>query len=810
MFDQSTLIKARDELFRSLGYTPHKPQREAHDAAESGLRVTLVSGGERAGKSYSEAKQAVWNTFRFIMTRGVKREGTKWKYSGEEMLGWIVAPTYDLARPEFDYIVDDLTELGLITGKKFVSRPNKGPCTIRLPFGTIETKSSTDPQKIAAKAPDWIIVCEVAQLDWYTWLKIMARSAEKRAPIWASGTLEESNLWFPRLLTEWNDPTRTSERSFFMPSWSNLAVFPGGMGDPEILHQESILEHDYFMERFGAVPRKPSGLVFPQFDPTKHVARMRMGKKLEFHYDTIVENGVEKEILSEITLPSDYPTEIAVDPGYAGAYAVMAVKIIDGMVFVFDEIYMQYATAREVIEECHDRGQHPWWPPIGGVIDVAGRQHAGMESHEEVWAAEAGLYLRSRPVGILDGIERYRSFLSVGPDRKPRLFYRDTCTNAIREHSLYKYPTPSPERPVKELPVDAHNHCVVGDTLIDMPGGRKKIADLVGQEPYVYCCINGKPAVRKAYDIHKTMENVPIVKVIMDRGELRCTPDHLVMLADGTYVQAQHLKYGDSLMALNRYISNDGYTRIAMTGQTKRTKSEHRLVYEQVYGPISRRMHVHHKDGRPWNNHPDNLIALSLEDHTSVHHKGKVISERQRKQISERSKRSWADNYDELAEMVRESAKAAHEANRGRPVTDATRQKLSVASREMWNKPGFREMMSRKRKGYRHKAESIEKMRKAKLEYWANKRKAENHRVIAVIPDGTADVYDMNVEEAHNFIANDVVIHNSLKAISYLLVDKFGYVETDKTPRIIEVPFSDMSDNYANYIARRWLPRELR
>lgn len=45
----------------------------------------------------------------------------------------------------------------------------------------------------------------------------------------------------------------------------------------------------------------------------------------------------------------------------------------------------------------------------------------------------------------------------------------------------------------------------------------------------------------------------------------------------------------------------------------------YRDVYVENFGDIPEGFHVHHIDGNPWNNHPDNLIALSAEDHAKIH-----------------------------------------------------------------------------------------------------------------------------------------------------------------------------------------------
>ena len=62
---------------------------------------------------------------------------------------------------------------------------------------------------------------------------------------------------------------------------------------------------------------------------------------------------------------------------------------------------------------------------------------------------------------------------------------------------------------------------------------------------------------------------------------------------------------------------------------------------------------------------------------------------------------------------------------------------------------------------------------------------APNHKVIAVIPAGRADVYDMEVPDFHNFVANGVVVHNSNKAIGYFLNTHFdlSYLKPKATLR---------------------------
>ena len=46
---------------------------------------------------------------------------------------------------------------------------------------------------------------------------------------------------------------------------------------------------------------------------------------------------------------------------------------------------------------------------------------------------------------------------------------------------------------------------------------------------------------------------------------------------------------------------------------------------------------------------------------------------------------------------------------------------------------------------------------------------------------GKADVYNMEVEKYHNFIANGIVVHNCIDAIRYILAE---WVEQGKCPQV--------------------------
>jgi hypothetical protein len=427
-----------------LGYHPSEKELEIHNSSQ---RVRIVGGGQGAGKSLLASKEII----KWILDYGRKSLDTEVptaeSHVKEKGLWWLVGPTYDLCRPEFSYLLDDLHMLDI---KCRDATPKVGGWSVTLPWGRVESKSTEDATKIAGWRPNGILVCEVAQLDHYAWLMVFGRAGQHNAPIMATGTFEpmasRGGAWYSRLWEEWQVGTE-DHKSFSLPTWSNTAIYPLGREDPRLKEIEAQYPPDLFMERFGGIPSKPSTLVFKEFDATKHVVRMEMHPKFDLIY------GESKE-LECIHLPWDYDVEIAVDPGYAGAYAVLALMVIDGIVYVFDEVYKQGWTAPQMIDECRGRS---WWPRVKrGVIDVAGTTHQGLDSHEEIWASLAKISLSSQLVPIADGIERHRSFLASGSG--VRLYYSPRCEQSIREYGEYKYRLPKEDRHVSEVPIDANNH----------------------------------------------------------------------------------------------------------------------------------------------------------------------------------------------------------------------------------------------------------------------------------------------------------------------------------------------------------------
>lgn len=399
-----------------MNYQPLPSQIPIHSSPE---RILLISGGEGSGKSYVTAAEIV------------SRYGT-WH------LVYIVGPKYEAAHKEVDYIYEDLLQIGA-TRKDLYQRPSRGKLVLKTVDGaTVETLSAEDGAKAitgTGESPDLLAMVEAGKQSYEIYLACRGRVARSRGTLILSGTIEESERWYPELIDRWRTTNPEGGKSFILPTWSNTRLYPGGRDDPEIKALEATYPADRFMERFGAVPCPPSGLVFKEFSYTEHVRESPYWRGDE---------GRQR-----------IPVEVWIDPGYAGAYNVTAVQIDGPQVDVIDEVYVQFGVASDVIGECMRR---PWWKQVKlGVMDIAGKAHVGMETgkatHDEYWKKEARIPIGMKRVLIDDGIQRTRTFLKSPFTGEPRIHFDPRCVKTAWEFSRgYQ------RHPETGKVIDKHNH----------------------------------------------------------------------------------------------------------------------------------------------------------------------------------------------------------------------------------------------------------------------------------------------------------------------------------------------------------------
>lgn len=179
--------------------------------------------------------------------------------------------------------------------------------------------------------------------------------------------------------------------------------------------------------------------------------------------------------------------------------------------------------------------------------------------------------------------------------------------------------------------------CFVKETRVSLASGKSlSFGELVedwerGVTHFGYATNKaGRVVVVPLVEPRLTKKNAPLVRVTLDNGEsVRCTPDHLFRLRDGSYRRADALQPGDSLMPLYRSVSSkaeghnlDGYERVWMNDRQEWVYTHYLAdAYNLRHGfDSAENGNVrHHVDVDKRNNDPRNLQRMTWDDHAALH-----------------------------------------------------------------------------------------------------------------------------------------------------------------------------------------------
>lgn len=374
---------------------------------------------------------------------------------------------------------------------------------------------------------------------------------------------------------------------------------------------------------------------------------------------------------------------------------------------------------------------------------------------------------------------------------------------------------------------DEFNRCVLGSTKVKLLDGTsmtmKELHDTYGtdKEFYVYGCTKeGNFIPGKAHSWGITRKSAELVEVKLDNGKsIICTPDHAFMLRNGKYVNAEDLTQGTSLMAMY-FGSKGGRETVSVAGSPK--QFTHRLVGNYLHNNyVSEGLHCHHTDRNVLNNDPRNLEVLTPTAHSYEHRMEKtewtrteegkeilaqVMVENFKNNIDKREVSRLATIRDEVkGGTFRKAIKEGHNTSEYLEA-QSSRAKSQWESGQFDNIDRQSALIKNRRtqlinfieklflEGYEVTEENYEELRKAntgrgKLAYRSahvsnakettgitvgeaieivKNAQPKNHKVVSVTKlDYTEDVYDIYVEDCHNFLVDlednsGVVIHNCI------------------------------------------------
>ena len=292
------------------------------------------------------------------------------------------------------------------------------------------------------------------------------------------------------------------------------------------------------------------------------------------------------------------------------------------------------------------------------------------------------------------------------------------------------------------------NPCVVGETLIAVADGRNAIPisqlAIEGFDVPVYCTnpSSGRTEIRMGRNPRKTGESREVWKLVLDDGtSLIATPGHKVLTKNLEYIEIKDLKPGTSLTPFNTFNSNN-YRQICnaganMSGGAKRNRRQYRLIHDFHHGETnSKKYAIHHDDYNSKNDSIDNLKVMLHEDHRRLHADGMM----------------GTDNpYFKMTDLWKKDF-ASHPGNRNGRYSGHSNEALISEGRNVFLEHG--KFTCKLWQAHAKKIGAPQFVgNKFRFGTWNNFKSVvvNNHKVAYVEKVGTEDVYNITVDDHHNY-----------------------------------------------------------
>lgn len=138
---------------------------------------------------------------------------------------------------------------------------------------------------------------------------------------------------------------------------------------------------------------------------------------------------------------------------------------------------------------------------------------------------------------------------------------------------------------------DSAGGCWTADTLIRLVDNRiLTIKEVIeeheqGKTNYVFGCTkDGTVKIEPILDGFLTKKDAQIIRLTLDNGkQIKCTPDHRIMLRDGSYKEAQYLTENDSLMSDVQSIISEFNHRIVKIEQLEEKEDVYDITVKETH-----------------------------------------------------------------------------------------------------------------------------------------------------------------------------------------------------------------------------------
>lgn len=293
------------------------------------------------------------------------------------------------------------------------------------------------------------------------------------------------------------------------------------------------------------------------------------------------------------------------------------------------------------------------------------------------------------------------------------------------------------------------NPCVVGETLIAVADGRnavsiKQLASERKDVPVYSTSPEGKVEIKWGRNPRKTGDKKEVWKLILDdESELIATPDHKIYLKNNTYKELKDLQKGDSISSFYSFDSNGGYRQIAQVGQKMvggrfRNRRQYRVIHEFFNGTdIDYKLYsIHHKDFDNQNDSIENLELMPVGEHKHLH--------------SDRIK-GELNPYHRLSDEQK-FAFASHPGEKNPKYIKVSNDELLKHGKILFGRDG----LITKRSWIKYASENGlpqhlgNEFRFKTFSDFKN-QVVDNHKVVSVEFYGYEDVYNITVDDNHNY-----------------------------------------------------------
>ncbi len=395
-------------LFDKVQYTPHS--KEQWDIHKSTARFRIPCCGRRFGKSMCAGHE---------MTAAMFIPDSYY---------WICGPTYKLGEKEFRVVFDDMIRK-LKLGKEIKKSYNvkQGDMRIEMPWNTIlEVVSAEKQDSLTGEGLDGVIVSEAAQHKRSTWEQYLEPAlSDKRGWAIFPSTPRGFN-WYQGLWQLGQQEEFPQYDSWQMPTWTNKAMYPGGVDDEEIQRIRMRVSEQYFRQEYAAEFTTFAGQIYDEFDPKIHV------KHIEYN-----------------PLWRNY---LVFDYGFTDPFVCLDIMVgpMD-TVYVWREYQVRYKTTYEHGLTIKEREN-----PEGYHVDCMFGDPRGADESATLAMIIGPVW--GRVVPWLQGIEAVKRALKLKPDGSAGMYIDPSCVELIRQMQNLRRNEPKEDRNAKEGQHDYDDH----------------------------------------------------------------------------------------------------------------------------------------------------------------------------------------------------------------------------------------------------------------------------------------------------------------------------------------------------------------